>query len=102
MNAFIGALLIAAIVHLPNGVRLISGTFTPGTQPDGNSVIFDAPHGLIVVDTGRHPSHTQKIIDAARASGKPIKAIINSHWHLDHIGGNRLIRSAYPDVRVYA
>jgi len=93
-------LLFALIIA--TGVRLIPGTMTPGTQPDGNTVVFDAPQGLIIVDTGRHPSHTQKILDDAKAAGKPIKAIINSHWHLDHIGGNKLIRTAYPGVRIYA
>ena len=28
----------------------------PGSQPDGNSVIIDAPEGFVVVDTGRHAS----------------------------------------------
>jgi len=84
------------------GVRLIRGTFTPGSQPDGNSVVIDAPSGLVVVDSGRHASHTQKILDLAKSSGRPIVAVVNTHWHLDHIGGNAAIRAAYPDVRVYA
>ncbi|MET0232136.1 MAG: MBL fold metallo-hydrolase, partial [Rhodanobacteraceae bacterium] len=36
------------------------------------------------------------------AAKKPIVAIVNSHWHLDHVGGNVMLREAYPDVRVYA
>jgi glyoxylase-like metal-dependent hydrolase (beta-lactamase superfamily II) len=31
-----------------------------------------------------------------------VRAIINSHWHLDHIGGNLMLREAYPDTHVYA
>ena len=96
MHSFVIAMIVAA------GVRFIPGSFTPGSQPDGNTVIFDAPRGLIVVDTGRHPSHTQKIIDDARAAGRPIEAVINTHWHLDHIGGNKLIRAAFPNVRIYS
>ena len=64
--------------------------------------MFEAPNGLVVFDTGRHPEHTQKIIDFAKSAKKPIVAIVNSHWHLDHVGGNVMLRKAYPEVRVYA
>lgn len=70
--------------------------------PDGNTVIFDAPKGLIVVDTGRSPMHAQAILDHARARGRPIAAIVNSHWHLDHTTGNADLRAAYPKAEVYA
>jgi len=92
----------AETVAVAPDVELIPGTFEPGSQPDGNSVLFRAPEGWVVFDTGRHPEHTQKIIDRAHDSRLPIKAVINSHWHLDHIGGNPHIRAAYPDVRVYS
>jgi glyoxylase-like metal-dependent hydrolase (beta-lactamase superfamily II) len=65
-------------------------------------VIFEAPDGLIVVDTGRHASHTQRILDFAKTKKKPVKAVINTHWHLDHIGGNATVRKAFPGVRVYS
>lgn len=84
------------------GVHLIPGVFVPGTQPDGNTVVFSAREGLIVVDTGRHAAHTQSIIDFAKEAGQPVKAVINTHWHLDHIGGNILLRREYPGVKVYA
>jgi glyoxylase-like metal-dependent hydrolase (beta-lactamase superfamily II) len=84
------------------GVSVIRGAFAPGSQPDGNSVILDAPDGLIVVDTGRHVTHTQAIVDFAKRVKKPIRAVVNTHWHLDHIGGNALLRREYPDLRVYA
>lgn len=84
------------------GTFLVPGVTQAGAQPDGNSIIIEAPQGLIVFDTGRHPAHTQQILDFAQARGRPVKAIINSHWHLDHIGGNLMLRSAYPAVLVYA
>jgi glyoxylase-like metal-dependent hydrolase (beta-lactamase superfamily II) len=81
---------------------LIPGTFEAGHQPDGNSIILDAPKGLIVIDTGRHRLQQDKILAAAKARGKPIVAIINSHWHLDHTGGNQEIRAVYPGARIIA
>lgn len=82
--------------------ELIPGTFEQGRQPDGNSILLDAPEGLIVIDTGRHAAHQEKILAAARARGKPIAAIINSHWHLDHSGGNQELRAAFPDAEIIA
>ena len=96
------ALAAQAQIELVPGVHLLRGTFTPGTQPDGNTIILDAPDGLVVVDTGRHATHTQAILDYAKSSGRPIAAVVNTHWHLDHIGGNAAVRAAYPAVRVYA
>lgn len=89
-------------VTVAPGVDLIPGNFVPGSQPDGNSVIVRARDGLVVIDTGRHAAHTQKILDYAKAANLPIKAVINSHWHLDHIGGNPRVRAAFPDVQIYA
>jgi glyoxylase-like metal-dependent hydrolase (beta-lactamase superfamily II) len=87
----------AAPVEIAPGVHLLRGEFVPGRQPDGNTVIFKRVGGAIVVDTGRHAAHTRAILDFA----KP-KAVINTHWHLDHIGGNALIRREVPDVKIYA
>jgi glyoxylase-like metal-dependent hydrolase (beta-lactamase superfamily II) len=69
--------------------------------PDGNSIFLDAPDGLILIDTGRHPDHAAKLLAYARERGRPIAAIINTHWHLDHTTGNLDIRQAYPEAQVY-
>jgi glyoxylase-like metal-dependent hydrolase (beta-lactamase superfamily II) len=91
-----------AAAEVVAGVHVIRGHFTPGAQPDGNTVILDAPEGLIVIDSGRHVAHTRQILDFARTAGRPIRAVVNTHWHLDHVGGNVLIRREHPAVRVYA
>jgi len=70
--------------------------------PDGNTVVLDAPKGLIVFDTGRSPMHAQAILDYAKLRGRPIAAIVNSHWHLDHTTGNYDLRQVYPKAEVYA
>jgi glyoxylase-like metal-dependent hydrolase (beta-lactamase superfamily II) len=92
----------SAATSIAPGIDLVPGRFIPNHQPDGNSILFSAPDGLIVMDTGRHAEHTQQILDYAKQTGQPIRAVINSHWHLDHIGGNPRIRGAYPKVRIYA
>ena len=80
---------------------LIRATPMPGRGPDGNTIIIDAPDGLIVVDTGRHQSHSDAILNFARARKRPIATIVNTHWHLDHTSGNGRLKAAYPKARVY-
>jgi glyoxylase-like metal-dependent hydrolase (beta-lactamase superfamily II) len=91
-----------AATEVVTGVHLIRGAFTPGSQPDGNTVILEGADGLVVIDTGRHIAHTQAILDFAKRASRPIAAVINTHWHLDHVGGNLMIRRQYPAARVYA
>ncbi|MGZ8362240.1 MAG: MBL fold metallo-hydrolase [Caulobacteraceae bacterium] len=83
-------------------VSLIPGGFLPNRQPDGNTIVFEGPKGLVVMDTGRHRWHRQAILDFAKTRRKPIAAIVNSHWHLDHVSGNPDLKAAYPGSRVYA
>ena len=110
-------ILLAAIAHVavsaaePTTTRLaaaktppyifIEGKVPEDVQPDGNSIVFEGPKEILVIDTGRHPEHTDKIIAVARARNKPITAIINTHWHLDHATGNARIRAAYPGAKLY-
>lgn len=98
--AFLLSLALAA-APLASDMTLIPGALTPGRQPDGNSILMDAPQGLILIDTGRHKEQQEKILAAARTRGKPIAAIVNTHWHLDHSGGNAEIRAAFPRVPLY-
>lgn len=86
------------------GWHLIPGQIDPAGRkgPDGNSVFLDAPRGLILVDTGRHPEHSAALLAYARERGRPVAAIVNTHWHLDHSTGNTEIRAAFPAAPLYA
>lgn len=86
----------------PSDWHVIPGTFEPNRGPDGNSIFLDAPEGLILVDTGRHPAHRDRLLAYASERGVPIAAILNTHWHLDHTTGNRELRTAFPNTPVYA
>lgn len=88
--------------EIAQGVWWIPGGIRPNRQPDGNSVVFASPQGLVVVDTGRHAWHRESILALARAQDEPIVAVVNTHWHLDHVSGNPDLRLAHPGLRVYA
>ncbi len=101
-RAEVPAVPVPAPQQVTQGIWLIPGGVLPNRQPDGNTVVFAAPSGLVVMDTGRHEWHREAILTLAREQNKPIVAIVNSHWHLDHVSGNSALRAQYPHLRVYA
>jgi glyoxylase-like metal-dependent hydrolase (beta-lactamase superfamily II) len=80
---------------------LLPGAMLPDRGPDGNTVILVAPSGLVAIDTGRHPWHSDAILAFARSRRRPVAAIVNTHWHLDHSSGNRRVKAAYPQAKTY-
>ncbi|WP_271103215.1 alkyl/aryl-sulfatase [Pseudomonas tohonis] len=53
-----------------------------------NSVMIEAPEGLIIVDTGESAEQSRKVLaEFRKISAKPIKAIVYTHFHPDHING---------------
>lgn len=80
---------------------LVDGAMLPDRGPDGNTVILVAPDGLVVIDTGRHTWHSDAILAFAQAQRRPITAVVNTHWHLDHSSGNGRLKAGHPGARVY-
>jgi len=59
-----------------------------------NVTVHTGEDGVLVVDTQFAPM-SDKILAAVRAlSDKPIRFVVNTHMHPDHIGGNERIASA--------
>jgi glyoxylase-like metal-dependent hydrolase (beta-lactamase superfamily II) len=80
---------------------LLPGAMLPERGPDGNTVVMVGPSGLIAIDTGRHPWHSDGILAFAQDKRLPVTAIVNTHWHLDHSSGNRRVKAAHPGARIY-
>ena len=100
--AFLLVLLAPTAVSAQDPYVLQPGHMDLAIGPDGNTVILDAPEGLVVVDTGRHASHAEAILALAREAAKPVVAVVNTHWHLDHTTGNRDVLAAWPHARLIA
>ncbi len=60
-----------------------------------NAVVLTTPEGVLVIDTRTHPRAGQDLIDRIRKiTDKPIKWVINSHFHGDHNFGNAPFKTA--------
>jgi glyoxylase-like metal-dependent hydrolase (beta-lactamase superfamily II) len=56
---------------------------------------------VIVVDTNITASSAQATIAALKQlTPKPVRTIINTHWHDDHMMGNATYRQAFPGVEI--
>jgi glyoxylase-like metal-dependent hydrolase (beta-lactamase superfamily II) len=49
----------------------------------------------LVIDPGLEPG---LILDFLRAQGKTVAAVLNTHGHIDHIGGNQALKDAFPQA----
>jgi glyoxylase-like metal-dependent hydrolase (beta-lactamase superfamily II) len=66
------------------------------SQPfDENTYILWEPPRTeaVVIDPGLEPN---LILDALREQGLTVSAVLNTHGHADHIGGNRDLKTAFP------
>ncbi|HKY91161.1 MAG TPA: MBL fold metallo-hydrolase [Nevskiaceae bacterium] len=88
--------------ELAPGLLLLPGQLQESRSPDGNSVLLLGTEGLLVVDTGRNDAHTQALLGRIAQLGVPVRAVVNTHWHLDHIGGNAQFKARLPEVRILA
>ncbi len=65
----------------------------------GNTLVVVGDEGVLVLDTGHFPSLARKMIADIRAlTPKPVRYVVTSHWHPDHLVGNAEFRKVYPDV----
>lgn len=62
--------------------------------PGGNIVVATADEGTLIVDAGV-PARGPDILKAASGlNHRPVKTVINTHWHTDHAGGNETMGKA--------
>jgi glyoxylase-like metal-dependent hydrolase (beta-lactamase superfamily II) len=99
---FGASLVFVVATELAPGILLMPGQLSPDQSPDGNSVLLRGDSGWVVIDTGRGGAHTDRLIRFLTKSGAPPRAVLNTHWHLDHIGGNAQFRRKWPAVEILA
>lgn len=75
-------------------------SFLPGAV---NSVVVEGQGSrALLVDTGLDETHARKLLRAVERAGLTPAAILNTHSHADHHGGNAFLLSRFPELPVYA
>ncbi|MES2305631.1 MAG: MBL fold metallo-hydrolase [Gemmatimonadota bacterium] len=68
-----------------------------------NSLIIIGETGVAVVDADYTPSAARGTVAEIRKLTKlPVRYVITTHWHDDHIFGNQVYRDAFPGVEFVA
>ncbi|HEV2954605.1 MAG TPA: MBL fold metallo-hydrolase [Xanthobacteraceae bacterium] len=66
-----------------------------GAGGDSNAGAIETPDGVIIVDTQQYPRLARALREAALAkSGKPLRAVVYTHCHLDHTAGSSVFADA--------
>ncbi len=89
-------------------VRLVDGVYQFITAPDGyvpngNSVVVVGDDGVLVFDTFTRPSTARELVaEIRKLTDKPVRTVVNSHWHPDHWSGNEVFAREFPGVEILA
>lgn len=87
------------MVRLAEGVYLARRTEPAGLTVNANSVFIINEEDVFVVDATLTPGTAKEELAALRKlTDKPVRYVVNTHWHDDHILGNQTYREAFPQA----
>ncbi len=69
----------------------LSDTLTMLKGQGGNIAISAGEDGVYIIDDQLQPLTDQLLVAISKISGQPIRFVINTHFHHDHVGGNETI-----------
>jgi glyoxylase-like metal-dependent hydrolase (beta-lactamase superfamily II) len=85
--------------------RVADGVHAAVAQPaykvNCNTAIIENDDGMMVVDTHSKPTAARVIVEHLRGmTGKPVRYVVNTHFHWDHWHGNEVYPAAYPGAEI--
>jgi len=84
-----------ALAQAPAAPRIVAtrlnDRLTVFSGAGGNVGVLAGPEGLLMIDAGL--PNTAKALSAAikATDARPVKVLLNSHYHLDHVGMNEML-----------
>lgn len=86
-------------VEVGPGVYAFVSPETNGPIPSGNVVAVVGDDGVLLVDSGRFPTLARRMAEEVRRrTDKPVRWLVHTHWHLDHIAADAVFRDAFPGI----
>jgi glyoxylase-like metal-dependent hydrolase (beta-lactamase superfamily II) len=69
----------------------------------GNIVAVVGNDAILLVDGGQFHAGTLKALDQLKQiTNTPVKYLVNTHWHGDHLLGNSAVKERFPEVQILA
>ena len=73
----------------------------PHRPENCNSAIILLKGAVLVVDTTSTPSSARELIrEIKKLTDKPVRYVVNTHFHWDHYWGNEAFVEAWPNVQI--
>jgi glyoxylase-like metal-dependent hydrolase (beta-lactamase superfamily II) len=95
----------AMLLHedLGGGVHVFRAPDVLDYWTSSNSVVVINNEDVVVFDSPTRAVTAKAVIaEIRKLTPKPVRALINSHWHQDHWSGNDEYVNAYPGLRIIA
>lgn len=91
-----------AVVRVAKDVYVfVSGNTTHDIE-DGNTTVIVTSEGVVVVDAPATDLSRRHLAEIRKLTRQPVRYLVNTHWHADHVFGNHVYKEAFPDVRIVA
>lgn len=91
------------VQKLAEGVYAVLRTDPPGVMFEANSAFLVGADDVVVIDGGSNPTSAREVLAAIRkVTDKPVRILIKTHWHDDHMMGSAAYREAFPGVEIVA
>lgn len=91
------------VQKLAEGVYTIRHKDAPDTFPQGNTSVIIGEREVLVVDSCYLPSSAREdIAEIRKWTDKPVRYLVNTHWHFDHTMGNGTYWQAFPGLTIVA
>ena len=91
----------ARVHRVANGVYAIIHDDATDEWPHGNTGVIVGDDGVLVIDADYWPSRARADIALVRRlTDRPVRWLVNTHWHGDHTHGNAEYRDAFPGIRI--
>src|SRR5262245_53846394 len=90
-------------IEIAPGIHLFVSAPYGDVGLDGNSIAIVGDTSVLVFDTNGTPASAAQVLAAIRAiTPKPVRYVVNSHWHWDHWYGTEVYTAAFPGVNIVA
>jgi glyoxylase-like metal-dependent hydrolase (beta-lactamase superfamily II) len=69
----------------------VAGSVSMLQGSGGNIAVLVGPEGVLVVDDEYAPLVPKILAAIGKLSSRPVRFVVNTHWHGDHTGGNAVL-----------
>lgn len=104
---FFSSIALAKDYGKVTGQKVAEGVYLFTTTPyadvglSGNSVAIISDDGVLVFDSNAIPETAATVLaEIRKLTSKPVRYLVNSHWHWDHWGGNQTYQAAFPGLQI--